>query len=174
MLQVNGYKIQHALRELQHRREMVATQFSESTFIFSDDVEQTMGAEEAFKIFAECENNIAKLQVIQAQYNLQNIVTIQGMEMTLHEAVKRVGGAGRGEKMWRSASTSGRDRWQRQELTRSKDDERAARAVSIPQCMENAKKAARYASALREAIQIANGKMLSIAGDDGLADIFPT
>lgn len=172
MLQVNGYKIQHTLRELQHRREMAATQFSEGTFIFADEVEQTMGAQEAFDIFYDCEEKIARLQVIQAEYNLKNMCVVQGKEMSLHEAVKRVGGAGRAEKMWRTATTSGRDRWERRERTRSKDDVRATRAVPIPKCMENAKVAARYASALREAIQIANGKTLDIPGEAGFADFF--
>ena len=92
--------------------------------------------------------------------------------MSLHEAVKRVGGAGRAEKMWRTASSStGRDKWERRQLTRAEGEVRAVRSVSIQTSMENARTASKYASALREAIQVANGKTLELEGGNDFFDI---
>ncbi len=99
-MQITGYKLQHTLRELHHRRDIAARRFDQGQHRFEGEDKPT--AEEAYIRFSAAEAAIAKLQTAQAQYNLAQRVTVLGVSMTLAEAVKRVGGAGRMEKMWRS------------------------------------------------------------------------
>lgn len=164
-MQVNGYKIQQTLRELQNQREVMAASFNEGLFQFEGD--EDMHPEAAFGSFVLCEQKIAKLQVIQAQYNLHVKVKVLNEEMTLHEAVKRIGGAGRGEKMWRTAAkTNGRDKYSYREMERNKDAEHAKRAVPVGDCMNYARDAAKLASALREAVQVGNATQYEISGEE--------
>ncbi|OHD20990.1 MAG: hypothetical protein A2Y38_09465 [Spirochaetes bacterium GWB1_59_5] len=160
-MKTTGYKLQHALRELHHRRDMAASQFDDGLHQFEDDGKET--PTEAFKVFSATEAQIAKLEVAQARYNLGQRVTVQGESMTLAEAVKRVGGAGRMEKMWRSIAAPKKDRYgYDHDLVRDASQERAKRTVSYKEAGDFAQKASRFASALREAIQVANSAEVEI------------
>jgi hypothetical protein len=68
------------------------------------------------------------------------------------------------EKMWRSIAAPRKDRYSSfdREMTRDKDQERAQRTVSFQEAGERAQQAARFASALREAIQVANATEVEI------------
>lgn len=162
-MEVTGYKLQHTVRELTHRRDIAASQFSESLYKFEGD--STPSPTFFMEIYLDCEQKIARLQTAQQRYNLAVEVDVDGNKMTLSEAIKRVGGAGRAEKMWRScASDKGRDRYHTREITRSKDEIRAERQVSVGTAMELARTAAKFASALRTAIQVGNATTLEVEG----------
>ena len=154
-MKITGYKLQHRLRELAHLRDMAAGQFDRGKHRFEGEDKPT--SLEAFRRFSTAENAIARLQTAQAEYNLSIQVTAEGQSMTLCEAVKRVGGAGRMEKMWRSIAAPRRDRYAYgEDGVRNKDEERAAPTISTDEALQQATRAARWASALREAIQVAN------------------
>ena len=158
---ITGYKLQQRLRELHHTRDIAAAQFDKGRFKFEDEDKPTATA--AFECFREAEAAIAQLQVAQAEYNLSVEVEVLGEPMTLCEAVKRVGGAGRMEKMWRSVASPKRDRYAYDDgLTRNKDEERAQPTVTTSEATAFAQKAARFASALREAIAFANATQRDI------------
>lgn len=171
-MKINGYKIQHRLRELAHRRDIAASQFSDGLWQFETEEGSKLHPNEAMATFADCEYKIARLQVVQAQYNLAVEVFVGEQTMTLHEAVKRVGGAGRMEKMWRSASAStGNDRYgYGSRMERSKDNEYAKRMLSVDECMEASVTASKFATDLREAIQLGNARTIELDVDAALFD----
>lgn len=165
-MKVTGYRIQHALRELEAARELAHQQFTENVMQF-DSQEDKLELPEVFARFTTLERKVAQLQIQQATYNLAVKVEVLGSTMTLHEAVKLVGGAGRAEKMWRDV-VKGNKQSNRYGLadTRSKDQEYAKRSISVADALGHAKLAARTASALRQAIQIGNATELDLAGLD--------
>lgn len=167
MAQITGYKIQHRLRELAHERDLASHLFDNGKFRFEG--ENKPSCEEAFARFEEAESALARLQTAQAKYNLAVTVDVQGVKMTLAEAVKRVGGAGRMEKMWRSIAAP-KDRYgYGNPSERATDVERAEATISTEQAAYRAQKASRYASALREAIQVGNATLVDVSGlDPGL------
>lgn len=166
-MKVTGYKFQHVLRELAHTRDIAATQFDEGLWVFEG--EDKPNPQELMKTYNDTEMKIARLQTAQAEYNLQVMVTVNGEGMSLSEAVKRVGGAGRMEKMWRSvAKNTGRDRFDRYERTRKNDEVRATRTVSVSDAINLAREAAKFASALREAIQVGNATEIDMKLDPSL------
>jgi hypothetical protein len=166
-MKITGYKLQHAIRELDHSRDIASQQFNEGQWSFEG--EDKIHPSEAMTTFFDVENRIAKIQTVQAEYNLKVMVEVQGTQMTLAEAVKRVGGAGRMEKMWRScAKNTGRDRYGYRENTRDPNQLVAKRAVSVGEAAHWAKKAARWASALREAIQVGNATVLDLDVDPAI------
>lgn len=174
-MKITGYKLQHALRELHHRRDLAAGQFDDGLNQFEDEKGEKPTPQEAFAIYADTEARIARLEVFQAKYNL--MITVESGDgrfpkMLLAEAVKRVGGAGRMEKMWRSIAAPKKDRYGYgdRDLTRDKDQERAKRMVSIKEAGEWAQQAARFASGLREAIQVANSTEIEF--EDLTPDLF--
>lgn len=165
---INGYKLQHALRELESAREVAAQQFSANILQFeSQDDKQYLP--DVFARFTALENKIAQVQCAQASYNLAVTVDVLGQKMSLHKAVKLVGGAGRAEKMWRTVVKGGEqtnNRYFSQETSRTKENEYAKRSISVADALAHAKHAAKLASALRQAIQLGNAVSANLEGLD--------
>ena len=160
-MKITGYKLQHRLRELHHLRDMAASQFDHGRSRFDDDNKPT--SKQAFDRYEAAEATIAKLQTAQSQYNLALRVDVLGESLTLAEAVKRVGGAGRMEKMWRSIAVQKKDRYGfDNDEVRDAGSIRAKATVTVDEAAGYAQKAARFASALREAIQVANATAVEI------------
>jgi hypothetical protein len=165
-MKVNGYRLQHALRELEHAREVAAQQFNDNILQFASATDN-LPLPEVFARFTRLEKLIARLQTAQTTYNLAVTVTVLGESMPLLQAVKLVGGAGRAEKMWRETVKGKKnDRYSYSEATRNKDAEYAQRAVTVDEAMKHAQHAARVASALREAIQVGNATEVELEGLD--------
>lgn len=155
-MKVTGYQLQQAIRELHHARDIVAAKFDDSLFVFTD--ENKPHPTKVMEEFLVCEAKIAKLQTIQQMYNLRVRVQLLGNEMTLSEAVKRVGGAGRAEKMWRlhAKESNVKKEYYGRRTVRNKDEEYPIRQISVEDTHERARDAARFSSRLRSAIQVAN------------------
>ena len=154
-MKVDGYKIQHSIRELEARRKVLAAQFTDSITHFEDEnVEQS--PEEFMSEYDDSERKIARLQVFQARYNLAVTVEVQGIPCSLHEAVKRVGGAGRIEKMWRSVASPKQDRYAYGPATRNKNEIRAVPTISRNDALKKVITTGRFASAIRAAISKGN------------------
>lgn len=162
---VTGYKIQQAIRRHTSSLEIANKQFVEGVTYFPSCEKPDIL--KLFESYAEHEAAIAELQVAQALYNLRVTVTATASDgtekrMSLHEAVKRVGGAGRGEKMWRTAAKGGgNDRYCNKD-ERSKENEYAVPAMNPTDCLQQANRAGRYAGSLREAIQLGNATEFDI------------
>lgn len=167
-MKVTGYRIQHALRELEAARELAHQQFTENVMQF-DSQEDKLELPEVFGRFTTLERKIAQLQIQQATYNLGVQVQVGSETMSLHEAVKLVGGAGRAEKMWKDVvkgNKSSSSRYNFTPETRSKDQEYAKRSISVADALGHAKLAARMASSLRQAIQVGNATEVDLPGLD--------
>lgn len=165
-MKVTGYRLQHALRELEHAREVAAQQFNDNILQFksaADNMELPL----VFARFTRLEKQIAKAQTAQTRYNLSVAVNVLGEDMSLLQAVKLVGGAGRAEKMWRDTVKGKKtDRYGYNNDQRTAGTEYAERSVPVDDAMKHAQHAARIASALREAIQVGNATELEIEGLD--------
>ena len=157
-MKTTGYKLRHAIREAEHIKNIAAGQWDDSLHAFPGEDETKAAPQVLMAKYVECENRLAALQLAQTRYNLAVTVTVQGQPMTLCEAVKRVGGAGRAEK---------KDRYgYNRDLTRNSTEIRAVRTISIEAALLEAKRAARYASALREAIEVGNSTEVEIENLD--------
>lgn len=155
-MKVTGFQIREAMRRWELRRETAANQFTDSLLAFRD--EQKATPDEVMKGFVDAEAAVAKLQTAQAKLNLVVTVDVQGTKMPLIEAIKRLGGAGRAEKMWRQAAGgTKKDRYgYRDENVRREGEERAASTISQKEAISRATKAGSFASAVRNAIAKGN------------------
>ena len=167
-MRVTGYKIQHKLKELEQLKEVSAQQFNDNIMQFESQTEK-MELPEVFATYTSLEKRIARLQAAQCLYNLSVDVNVLGEAMTLLEAVKLVGGAGRSEKMWKDVVKGNRTRHHGYgEQTRSKDQEYAVRSVSVQDAVGFAQQATKIAGALREAIQVGNATEVELDLDEKL------
>ena len=167
-MKVTGYKLQHALRELAHMRDIAAGQFDDALKVFPG--ENKNRPQDIMETYLKAEADIAKLQTIQAEYNLRVKVTVLDKRMTLSEAVKFVGGAGRAEKMWRSVAAPTKDRYGYDRDTRDASAVVAQKTITTAEAADLAKRAARVASALREAIQVGNSTEIEFELESGLLE----
>lgn len=165
-MKVTGYKLQHALRELAHARDIAAGQFEDSLKVFPDD--EKPSPEAVMNAYQDAEAKIARLQTVQADYNLRVKVSVLDKRLTLSEAVKLVGGAGRAEKMWRGVAAPKTDRYGYDRDTRDATAVVAKRTITTEKAATLAKNAARWASALREAIQVGNATEIEFELDEAL------
>ncbi len=167
-MKVTGYKLQHSLRELHHIKDMAASRFNGSLYAFAD--QKKTSPQEIMNTLAKAETRIAQMQTAQSRYNLAITVNVNGDEMTLAEAVKRVGGAGRMEKMWRGVAVKKHDRYSygNEDLVRTEGEVRAQPTITPVEAAGLAKQASRFASALREAIQVANATEIEIELDPAI------
>lgn len=162
-MKITGYRIQHKLRELTTELAVVVSQFEDSITKFPD--EQKDHPRTLFDRCNDLEYRIATLQTVQAKYNLAVQVDILGKKWSLAHAVKLVGGAGRNEKMWRSFAKIKKEKYSYSEATRNKDNVYEIRVMSPDECLIEAKKAARFVAAIREAIQIGNATEIELDAD---------
>lgn len=166
-MKVTGFQISNALRELYHVRDIAAATWADCQYAFAG--ENKPHPDDVALRFMDAEAKVAKLQVAQQHYNLTVRVSVQGQQMTLSEAVKRVGGAGRMEKMWRSYAVPKKDRYERgPEVVRNKDEVHAGRVIPTHAATDRARAASRFANALRSAIQIGNATEIEIDMDPEL------
>jgi hypothetical protein len=166
-MKINGYKLRESLKRWQTRRDTVSSQFNGSLKKFEGDDKLTPG--DVMDRFLQAEAEISKLQTEQMRYNLEvkvSVPTLAGGQktITLAEAIKCVGGLGRAEKMWRSASTEVTDRFgYRDEDTREADKVYARRTISLEEAGKLSTDVGRVAGAFREAI--ASGNAFEIESD---------
>jgi len=164
-MKVTGYQLREALRRWRDRRDIHSRTFSDALWQFEG--ENQGNPVEIAQEYEKADRAIAALESAQQEFNQRVTVKLSDGTFKLSVAVKRVGGAGRLTKMWRSAATStGRDKYSYRENRRNKDDEFATRRVDQPTCMQKADDAAVYASKLRAAIAVANGTEIDIESVD--------
>lgn len=162
-MKTTGYKLREAIRMWELRRKMAGDNFDKSLHAFEGEDRESPQA--VVVHFKHADEAVANLQTAQAMYNLSVKVNVLGEEMTLCEAVKRVGGAGRVEKLWRTAAIDKKDRYSYdRDLVRNADEVRARRTISLKQAGELAAEAAKWAGALRAAIAVANSTEVEVEG----------
>lgn len=144
-------------------------QFDPSLYAFKDD-EKALPIDIDAQIF-NAERAIARLQTAQAWFNLHVVVKTDDERMTLAEAIKVIGGAGRRESRWRSCSAPKKDKYGYRDTvpTRTEGEERAKRTISFEEALEHTQSAARFAAQLRAGIAEGNMTELDVP-DEFLRD----
>lgn len=162
---VTGYQLREALKRWVMRRDTASKQFNETLFQFEEDKNPSDFTPEAVAgEFRKADEAVATIEAAQQAYNLKVSFKVQGQDMTLSYAVKRVGGAGRLDKMWRSAATdTGEDRYSIRNKTRQEGERRAQKMIAPTKAMSIADEAARFAGALRAEIAKANATEVALA-----------
>jgi hypothetical protein len=162
-MMVTGSEIKEAINRWKLTLEMVEKRFKPSLMVFPGD-EKDHPDELALQIMT-AEYAIARLQYAQTLYNNHVTVEVEGAKMSLAEAVRLVGSAGRMSKRWREAIVEERDRFgPRDDLTRKADEIYAQRVLAAEEVTKRAKRALKRASALRNAI--GGGNNTSVAAAD--------
>jgi hypothetical protein len=158
---VNGYKLRESLKVWELKKNAVNDVLANCFLRFPDEPQKF--PEKASTQLEECELAIARLQTAQAYYNLNVQVTVGKQTFSMMEAVKLIGGAGRLEKIWRSATKGlNKDRHNRYEYSRNKDDVSAVLTLDPEKAIQIATEKARYAGQIRAAIAVGNGKEVEI------------
>lgn len=170
-VKVTGYSLRTAIKKWTLKRDSAATQFPKTLYKFKN--ESKPAPLDVAALMEKAEIAIAKLQAAQVNYNAQVQVELRGSRMSLAEAVKRMGGASRLEKLWKSAAgleTGGRNRdyYGAPAMTRSTDTETAEGTLTADEAASKASEAADYVSALQEAIASGNGQTIEIEIDQSL------
>lgn len=166
-MKITGYALREAIKQHELRRDTAAHGFNGSLKAFPGEVKDTPS--KVIETFLSAETAIARLQVAQMQYNL--IVTVtptMGEKMSLAEAIKRVGGLGRVEKMWRSAAGPKKDRYGNY-LDEDEIDPTRVRSkptMTPTEAVKMATAAGKRAGALRAAIATSNATQVEIEGLD--------
>lgn len=160
---INGYQLREAIKRWILQRDAAATAFNDSLYSFGD--EEKEGPEKVMENFDKADRNLARLEELQQLYNQSVLCNVQGKQVTLALCVKLVGGAGRREKMWRESAVGKKDRYSYRDENRERDNtkEYAKRTLSVIDCSQQAQLAAKYASAIRNAI--ARGNSTDVPGE---------
>lgn len=174
MTTVTGYKLRAAVKQLEMQLEAAVRTFNDSLVKFPSETKAA--PVDAMGDFLSLEARIAKLQAAQAEYNTKVTVNVLGNDMTLAEAVKRVGGAGRAVAMWKKAAgaTDPNSRYYRDTSpyenmrSRNKDEEYAQRTISDKDATLQAVASEAFASALRGAIAEGNSTSVDVSLDPAL------
>lgn len=163
-MKVTGYKIREAIARNKLRRETAAAQFTDSLHVFPGEKKRT--PYELADAIALAEDRIAKLQVVQAQYNLTNVPH----DRSLAFLVKLAGGLERAEKRWRSAAIQKKDRWasftRENPLLRDEKQVAASATVSAEEAAQLAERIQTHIAQVREQIGVANGTAIEIENLD--------
>jgi len=165
-MKTTGYMLRDAIRAWEIRRETASGSFNDSLRKFPGEVKPTP-AEIVTKI-ENCELSLAKLQTAQMQYNLSVEVEVKGTRMTLAEAIKRIGGIGRVQKMWKTAIEGGaKDRHSIYgDDTRDPTQIRSEVTIHRDDASKLATQARRNQGLFQAAIAVANDKSILIENLD--------
>lgn len=160
-MKTDGYALREAIKQWELRKEVAERAFAGSLHKFADEVKET--PQQVVDAYLQAEESIAKLQVAQMRYNLAVTVDVRGQAMTLAEAIKMSGSAGRVEKMWKTATPQEQRRHRYDDdLTRTPGQERAEATIDVKTTVVLATKAGKRSGAYRAAIATANAVKVEI------------
>ena len=165
-MKVTGYMLREALKAQELRRDTAANAFPGSLKKFENETKEAPTV--IVQDFLDAEDAIAKLQIVQARYNLHVQVTVGGTRMPLAEAVKRLGGVSRAEKMWRTATGSAPDRYASFHNVdeRNKDVMVARSTITPADAVKFAQTASKNTGFFRAAIAVGNAVEFEAEGLD--------
>jgi hypothetical protein len=167
---ITGNRLLDALDFLKERVKTLDTQFNAALFRFEDD-ENKRDPREILAEYEAAQRKIARLMEVQAAYNLQVQVEVQGETMSLQRVLHLVGSAGRVKTLWATAAAPEGQNIYNFGMTRArdKDNEYAKRVIPLEAAQELAESASRRALALKQAIRSGNAREIEM---DTPADLF--
>ncbi len=162
-MKVTGYQLKEAIKMKALELDTIQSQFNDSLHRFED--EEKRSPIDIVDDLRRLENHLVELQTAQDFFNLGVQCEVNGEPISLSQAIKAVGGAGRIAKMWRTAAQGEKsDRWERaRNLTRNKEDESAIPTISKEEALNESRKSEKFAAQLRNAIAVGNSKSLEIS-----------
>lgn len=164
-MQVTGYKIRRALKELEMLRDAALVEFNNSFQKYKWETKES--PQKIMEKLERLEGKIARLQAAQALYNTQVMVDVVGKTMTLSEAVKRVGSFGKMVGLWKNAANqASQNTISRYGTTAKTDDVFPEQTITSEVATANAIQAEKYASALRGAVAEGNTTTVDLEGLD--------
>lgn len=161
---VTGNELREGIRRWELRRDTAFGQFDDSLSKFPEETKPD--PKQVAADFNSAEDNIVALQVAQTRYNVLVEVEVQGRQYPLEYVIKRLGGAGRLESMWRGAvGVRKKDRFSSSsfEETRREGEIRKFRTITVQDCIPLADKAAVAAGALRAALSQGNAVRVELS-----------
>lgn len=163
-MKTTGYALREAIKQHELKRDTASRTFNASLKKFPDETKDK--PQDVVVQLLNAEKAIAKLQVAQMRYNLAVTVDVQGEGMTLAEAIKRVGGDARAEKLWRSASGPAADPYgyNRAPDTRDPNQVHAVATITSAEATKLASASAKRAGAFRAAIATGNAREVELEG----------
>ena len=164
-MKVTGNKILDSLDILRERVKTLDAQFSASLYAFEGD-EPARDPRELMRELQQCHDRIARLQEIQAAYNLAVTVEVQGETMTLQRVLQLIAGANRAKTLWAKAATPDSENpyamYGHGARQRDKDNEYAQPVVAAAEAQELANAATRRALAFKQAIRSGNAREVEL------------
>ena len=161
---VTGNKILDALDFLKERVKALDAQFQSSLYVFEGD--DPADPRDLMRELQETHGRIARLQEVQAAYNLAVTVEVQGETMTLQRVLQLIAGANRAKTLWVKAATPDAENpyamFGHGARQRDKDNEYAQPVVSPAEAQELANAATRRALAFKQAIRSGNAREVEL------------
>lgn len=164
-MELTGHRIKNTIKAWELKREALQKRFNEVIYTFpsngdpSVETKQESLLEVSTKL-NEVEAAIAKLQEIQSVYNMSvDIKHSENSKFTLCEAIKRIGGAVRMEKLWKKIVAEKEEKSYyspRESNVRNKDAIYARLSITDEEAMEKALFFTNLSSVLKSAIAEAN------------------
>lgn len=158
-MKITGYQLMDRLEVLKEQAQVLDNQFKAALFRFEEEEAQKPDPRELLRVYEVCEGKVALLQEAQAAYNLRVGITVLGETMSLHRAVKLMGGVNRVKNQWKTAAQQGQNTGFMHyggPVARDKDNEYAERVVPVEECLQLAEAASKRALALKQAIRSGN------------------
>lgn len=169
-MKVTGHKLREAIKEWELRRDAAVELFDGSLAKFDDETKET--PDEVMNNITSAEKAIARLQTVQIAYNLSISVDLGDEKVSLAEAVKRIGGAERTERMWRNAMrvvAPARSHVRNRLMyggAVAQSEEVARFTITQTQARDATSAASKYANKLRSAIAVANATEVDVTDLD--------
>lgn len=163
IMKVNGVMLREAISLWEMRRDASAKRFP--TAFYAKDAEVLSKKWESPSVFMDefmvAEANIAKLQAVQARYNLDTTVSFMSggetHKLSLCEAVKRQGGLNRAANMWKEQTKEIEDKYDSHRMAYGdKNGEYPARRMTHREVVDSTAKMVSLTAALRGAIAVGN------------------
>ena len=164
-MMITGNRILDALDMLKERVKTLDAQFKPSLFRFEDeDEDEKRDPREIIGEYEALQERIARLQEVQAAYNLRVEVEVLGEQMTLQRVLHLIGSATRVKAHWLSAAAPEEQNIYHYNALRQRDKEHeyAKRVVPVSEAQSLADLATRRALALKQAIRSGNAREVEL------------
>ena len=160
-----GIDLQAAISFWEKQRDLAKDEFPDSFSAFPDETKAS--PDDVMARYLRAEEAVVQLQTALAEYNQLVSVEIDGRRMSLTEAIKRVGGAGRVESLWRDATKSKSNPYQ-DNSSRDEGKTYAVAALPLSAIQERVTLATKWAAQLRRQISAANAQRVEVVLDPKL------
>ncbi len=170
---VTGNRILDALDFLKERTKTLDSQFQSSLYAFESDT-PSRDPREIMDEFAQVGDQVARLQELQAAYNLRVEVEVEGTQMSLQRVLQLIANANRAKTLWAKAALPQADNpyaYMTNQRQRDKDNEYAKAVVPESEAQALADAATRRALAFKQALRSGNAREVEMDADGSLFEV---